>query len=198
MAGPWHSCEMKASDFWATEADVEAAFTRVEAIRKLWGYQCLPPVRLCEVLGAAAQGGYSCPFTGRHFLPGETVWPCYVRLTMGGVRSGEIMQHIVVRLLESEFHGSPHFCRHIEERERVVLRDSPTGICFGNIFRQLLCFWTDTAVSRPSPRPRCPSFDSRRPKMRYHTTGHPRRQSFWDFGMTGRRGPLVSPRSACG
>ena len=140
MAGPWHSLEMQAESFWVGEADVEAAFTRVETIPELWGYQCLSPVRVCEVLGAQAQGGFACPFTGRRFLPGETAYPCYVRLTMGGVRSAEIMQHIGTRVLEAEFPDVPHFCRPVEERERVVLRDRPTGTAWGLYLDNLYVF----------------------------------------------------------
>lgn len=133
LGGPWHSMEFTADQFWIGEGDVEAAFTRVQAIPELWAYHCLQPVRICDVVGAAAcqAGSYVCPFTGSQFMPGELAWPCYVRLPMGGVRSAEIMQHIATQILIAEFPDSPHFCRPIHQAERIVLENCPGGTAWG-------------------------------------------------------------------
>jgi len=90
----------------------------------MWAYHCLPKVRMCEVLGESEMrsASFTCPLTGSTFLPGETVWPCYVRLPMGGIRSAEIMQHMVERILEAKFaeDADVHsLCRPISAKARV-------------------------------------------------------------------------------
>ena len=133
LAGPWHSTEFSAGGFWAAEGDVESAFTRVETIREMWAYQCLPAVRAGGVLSESAfEGGtYRCPFTGSVFYPGEECFPCYIRLPMGGVRSAEIMQHIGMRILEEALPEVPHFCRPVHDSKRIDLADAPAGVAWG-------------------------------------------------------------------
>ena len=131
LAGPWHSTEFVADNFWVGEGDVEAAYTRVQTIREMWAYSCLKPVRLRDVVGEAVfqPGGYTCPFTGDSFMPGEVAYPCYVRLAMGGVRSAEIMQHIGTRILTAELGEEGHFSRPIHDERRLVL--SEHGVLWG-------------------------------------------------------------------
>lgn len=101
LPGPWHACDISGESFFSAEADVESAFTRVRTLPWMWQYQGLPGVVASSVMTAEElrRGELRCRFTGECFKAGDVVVPVYLRLPMGGCRSGEVMLDIIENVL---------------------------------------------------------------------------------------------------
>ena len=110
LPGPWHATDVQGGQFYSGEADVESAFTRVRVLPWMWKYQGLPSVHAREVMteGELSRGELCCPVTGAWLRPDSTAVPVYLRLPMGGTRSGDIMLDVVETLLKKELGSEPH------------------------------------------------------------------------------------------
>ena len=141
LPGPWHACDISGEKFYSAEADVESAFTRVRTLPWMWAYQGLPGVVASSIMTdeELRRGELLCPFTGECFRPADIVIPVYLRLPMGGVRSGDVMLDIIENVLGTALAGEKKletFNRPISERRTLTVAGKACawGVYLDNFF----------------------------------------------------------------